>query len=1024
MATAYPDSPRAAWEQLRALAAALDQPSTRAAAQQELRALADLARDREPGDPLRLVLVDVTVGSAHEQLEILLLPSIFAPEDWAYTFLEGLLELPIDEYAERRLLEVGSGSGWIAVALAKFTALAEIRGLDLNPQAAAVARCNAWLNGDEALAARVSFGESDLLRAVDPAERWDFLIGCIPQVLRTEEADADVDMDADDRALYELSNYTAIQDVYEDHFGLGLVARLLDECPERLAPDGRVLLNIAGRPGRAIIERMFTRRGFETEVSVVRRVSQAADTDIGPLVALERRTDAEFEFFVEQRSPEPICAETALRWLEAGHPIWHEVAVWKAQLRLPREVLALRAALARLGLPRLVDDLDLGAGSQEQLGFVATLADRLATAPILPYAHEAGDQPFRELVARYLDRYFGLRLTPGEVFVAPERAQAVYSLLLATCDPGDGVLVSRNVHPVYTRALEKAGVRATVTNNVLREIGRLLEVFDVKVVLLSVEPKERTNISELRAILDQAARRGILVVLDESPFFTIGRGIEPWTLFELLAREPKRPNLMVLCGLIKNSVYPDFELTLLLPVAETLRGDLEIAAEVSYSRIATPVQWFYQRLFAELLQFRIAFRAPEPPPPPDPSPARLPRSTRLDRVSSWPAFAPRYFEPDDPDLIRLDYGENEGPIPMPLIEGLVAACAAPDPGQRAPIDSLAEAVVAFVLETRGVRYAADQIVLGQGVWPLLHDLAVVLARRLGRTPRIYLAAPCYGVLGPTLEAAGCRVELGPLAAVLTRTGAEAPDAVVFSQPSNPTGRYLAREELIALTAWAVAERVWLVSDEIFGLINLTHLTAETVLSPVCLEQAVPGAGARTLVLGGLSKELAAGGLRIGWLATGDRLLAEELRTTVLAGPNAVASRAAAHIYSAWARTRSGALLHPRRHRALLDYLTAMRRELAKRRALLAKVLPPEDSEAGDELGGIFLAPRVSAWLGRTIAGETATPENLPRLIHAATSVVVNGGPWTGDPERIRAVFALPHDKLAAAVERLRRVLEP
>jgi aspartate/methionine/tyrosine aminotransferase/methylase of polypeptide subunit release factors len=1017
MAVIYPSSAREAWETLRRLADALEAPARRSQALAELRALAELARGKAPGAPLRLATVDVTVGSAHEQLEILLLPSIFEPEEWAYTFLEGLLEVPLDEYAGKRLVEVGSGSGWIALALGKLTGLAEIRGLDLNPQAAAVARCNVWLNGDEALAARLRFGESDLLKGLPADAGWDFVVGCIPQVLRADGDPQLAELDAGDRALYDLSNYTAVQNVYEDHFGLGLIARLLDECPEQLAPGGRLLLNIAGRPGRAIIERMFSRRGFDTEVQVVRRVRQAADTDIGPLVALERRTGSEFEFFVEQRSPEPIRAETALRWLEAGNPIWHEVAVWKARLRLPREVLALRAALDRLGMPRLVDELDLGVASQEQLGFVAALAERLADQPLLPYAHEAGDVRFRELVARYLDRYFGLRLAPGDIFVGPARAQTLYSLLLATCDPGDGVLVSRNVHPVYAEALARAGVNATVTNDVLREIRGLLGAFDVKVVILSVEPEERTNLGALRAILDEAAERGILVILDESPSFTITRGIEPWTLFELLAREPDRPNLVVLCGLIKNSVYPDFELTLLLPVAGRLHADLEVAAEITYSRIVTPIQWFYERLFAELLSFRIAFTAPEPAPGRRRPPARLPRSRRMERASTWPAFAPPVFRDDDPDLVRLDYGENEGPIPAPLVEGLVAACAAPrtaDPGSALP-----EAIAAFLLETRGARYAADDIVAAQGVWPLMHDLGVALGQRLGRAPRIHIATPCYGLLAPTFEASGCSLELGPLDAVLASAGGDAPDAVVFSQPANPTGRYLSREELVALAAWAVENQVWLISDEVFGLVNLSHVTAETVLSPVSIDQAVPGASARVLLLGGLSKELAAGGLRIGWLATRDRALADSVRGSSLGAPSLVAARAAAHVYAAWSRSSAGRLLHPGRHRALCDHLTRMRRALAEQRARLAAALPAEDLAPGDQLGGLFLAPPVTAWLGRTLAGETVTPETLPRLLHAATSVVVNGGPWSGDPERIRAVFSIPRDRLHRAADRLR-----
>ena len=94
----------------------------------------------------------------------------------------------------------------------------------------------------------------------------------------------------------------------------------------------------------------------------------------------------------------------------------------------------------------------------------------------------------------------------------------------------------------------------------------------MKVVFLSVEPGERTNLAVLRDIVAEAARRGIWVVLDESAFFNITGEVEPLTLFEFLAREPLPPNLVVLYGLIKNAVWPDLELTLLLPVPEPLRG--------------------------------------------------------------------------------------------------------------------------------------------------------------------------------------------------------------------------------------------------------------------------------------------------------------------------------------------------------------------------------------------------------------------------------------------------------------------
>jgi aspartate/methionine/tyrosine aminotransferase/methylase of polypeptide subunit release factors len=1011
----YPASAREAIQQLRELAEALAVPERRAQALVELRALAEQARGKPEGAPLRLVTVMAAVGASQERLELLLPPSIFAPEAWAYTFLEGLLKVPLDEYGGKWAVEVGTGSGWICIALAKFTRLSRIHGVDLNPHAPWVATCNAWLNGDERLVARLSFAESDLLRGLPESGEWDFVVGCIPQVLRTEGL-PEVPSEADPEALYDLSNYATLQNVYEDHFGLGLIARLLDEAPERLAPGGRLLLNLAGRPGRPIIERMFTRRGFTTQVRVARRVMQAADTDIRPLVALEQRTQREFEFFMEAHSPEPLSAATALGWLQTGHPIWHEVAVWEARPSMPRETLALRAALRQLGAPRLAEELDLGAVSQEQLGFVAAVAQRLAGAPVLPYAHEAGDAPFRLQVARYLERFFDLRLPEEAIFVAPEREQAVYSLLLALCEPADGVLVSRNLLPVYSRALERAEVKVTVTHSTLAEIRQLMGAFQAKVVLLSVAPGERTNWAVLRDIVAEAARRGIWVVLDESEFFHITSEVEPLTLFEFLAREPLPPNLVVLYGLIKNAVWPDLELTLLLPVPEPLRADLEVAGEVTYSRIGTLAQWFYERTFEELLTFRISFAEPEQPLAPWAPAVALPRSKRIQRLADFPAFAPKVFRAGEPELVRLDYGENEAPMPQALVEGLIAALAMPQGAGSA--HGLAEAVVGFLLATRGARYASEDIVLGQGVWPLVHHLGVALRRRLGRAPRVFIATPCYSLLPPTWVAAGCEVELGPLASLQERRGPGAPDVAVISQPSNPEGRYLSHEELVALATWTVEQRALLVSDEIFGLLNLTNPTAETVHSPVSLEQVVPGVGARTVVLGGCSKEFAAGGLRLGWLATRDRGLAAALHNSGLVPPSVVTARATEWLYAAYARSPEGRLLYPARYKALREFLVRMRRELAEKRELLAQALPEQGASDTVEAGGLFVAPRMGAWLGREVDGERLTVENLPRVVYAHTHVVLNSGAWCSDPERVRAVFSIPRSKLEQARARL------
>ncbi|HSP77588.1 MAG TPA: pyridoxal phosphate-dependent aminotransferase, partial [Myxococcaceae bacterium] len=317
-----------------------------------------------------------------------------------------------------------------------------------------------------------------------------------------------------------------------------------------------------------------------------------------------------------------------------------------------------------------------------------------------------------------------------------------------------------------------------------------------------------------------------------------------------------------------------------------------------------------------------------------------------------------------------------------------------------------------------VRYEPEEIVLAPGVWPLVHHLGVALRRLLGRAPRVFVATPCYGVLPPTWVAAGCEVELAPLSALQSRRGREVPDVVVVSQPANPSGHFLSHEELVGLAAYVVEQRCLLVSDEIFGLVNLTNPTAETVHSPVGLEAAVPGIGARTVVLGGLSKEFAAGGLRVGWLVARDRALLAALRESGPGVLHLATARAASRLYAAHARGPEGKLLYPERHRVLRDFLTRMRRELREERALLAEALPEDGRAETVEAGGLFLAPRVTSWLGRELDGERLTVENLPALVYAHTHVVVNGGAWCGDPERIRVVFSIPRAKLEAARRRL------
>lgn len=52
------------------------------------------------------------------------------------------------------------------------------------------------------------------------------------------------------------------QGFVEDQFGLGLIARALEESIQVIKPAGSIIMNMGGRPGQAVLERLYERRGF------------------------------------------------------------------------------------------------------------------------------------------------------------------------------------------------------------------------------------------------------------------------------------------------------------------------------------------------------------------------------------------------------------------------------------------------------------------------------------------------------------------------------------------------------------------------------------------------------------------------------------------------------------------------------------------------------------------------------------------------------------------------------------------
>ncbi len=152
--------------------------------------------------------------------------------------------------ANARIVDVGTGSGAIAVALAHGLPRAQVTAVDLSPAALEVARRNAQRN---AVSDRVTFLQSDLLVAVEGSD-FDAVVSNPPYVAEGEVLEPQV------------SNYEPRSALYAGPTGLEIYERLIPQARKRLKLHGWLMLEI-GFGQQAAVETLL--RGWSA-ISLVR----------------------------------------------------------------------------------------------------------------------------------------------------------------------------------------------------------------------------------------------------------------------------------------------------------------------------------------------------------------------------------------------------------------------------------------------------------------------------------------------------------------------------------------------------------------------------------------------------------------------------------------------------------------------------------------------------------------------------------------------------------------------------------
>jgi len=393
------------------------------------------------------LIIDGQEDSPHN-LTLMQLPSIFTPEEWSFTFYEGLLRYSPDEFQGKTAAELGCGNGWISIALAKRQLPQKIYGLDINPKAIMCARINLYLNaldknGDLkqdseglSLLDRVEFHVSDLLKFIlDKKLLLDKVMGCIPQVLEPSAnilSNFSLDQ-VSDQYLYSLSNYCEKQGVVEDEFGLGLIARATEESIHCLKSNGKLILNLGGRPGQSVLERLLTRRGFSIQTIWKTKIEQAMDTDVSSLVEIEHHSPHRFEFFLSAHSNQVINAKTAQAHAQKGGQIYHSLNVVEASLKENLKIKNIFSLLQNPSFVEVRNGLDLHFEhsflQEEKVSFLSHLVHQFKNLSCFPYDDTKGTLSLRRKIGEYLRFYYKIPFTSKNVLIAPNRFYFIRNLI-------------------------------------------------------------------------------------------------------------------------------------------------------------------------------------------------------------------------------------------------------------------------------------------------------------------------------------------------------------------------------------------------------------------------------------------------------------------------------------------------------------------------------------------------------------------------------------------------------------------
>ena len=362
-------------------------------------------------------------------------------------------------------------------------------------------------------------------------------------------------------------------------------------------------------------------------------------------------------------------------------------------------------------------------------------------------------------------------------------------------------------------------------------------------------------------------------------------------------------------------------------------------------------------------------------------------------------------------VISYAAGEPDFPTPAHIVEAAVAAAKDPKNHRYTPavgLPELREAIAAKTKADSGTEITAAQVVVTNGGKQAVYQAFAVL---LDPGDEVILPSPYWTTYPEAIALAGGKsVEVfagsdqNYMVTVEQLEKARTPKtkAMLLCSPSNPTGSVYSLDQIKAIGEWALANQIWIVSDEIYQNVIYDGKKAYSIT------EVVPEMKDLTIMVNGVAKSYAMTGWRLGWMAgpVDAMKAAANLQSHLSSNVNNIAQRAAI-----------AALTGPQ------DEVKAMVEAFDRRRHLaVAELAKINGWLAPMPEGAFYVYSDVRGLLGKSWGGKQInTSLELCDYILDAAEVALVPGEAFGPSGYVRMSYALGDAQITEGIQRLQKL---